>query len=143
MLSYDNSEVDCEVFEQCPYVRVEDANIHRQVINQNTHHHCPWLIMLLYVCDNEQVEGAIEVFVTSMDASEKKMVEAKDYRGTVVLQFYTTQKKSALGGLISRDEKVYWERWAIPLHVTKPKGGSGNILSYHHDIDTNNTEMII
>jgi hypothetical protein len=62
----------------------------------------------------------------SMDGHEKKVSEGKDgYRGTVVLQFYTTQKKTSLGGLISREEKAYWERWAIPLHVTKPKGGSG------------------
>jgi hypothetical protein len=92
-----------------------------------------------------QVEASIEVFVSAMDASERKATssgtstsshhvhshtDVKDYRGTVVLQFYTTQKKTSLGGFLSREEKVYWERWAIPLHVTKPKGGSGRYTPF-------------
>jgi hypothetical protein len=105
-------DVECEVFENLTYVRVDDASIVKMV------------------------ESNVEQFMQSIEKSGESKGTVR-YRlhfavecladaivtvpPQVGLAFFAKTVKKAWGGLTTKEEKVFWERWTIAISISKEK----------------------
>jgi len=60
------------------------------------------------------VESTLEKFAQSLEKGETN--------GIITLSFYVKQLKK--GWLTTKEEKIYWERWLIPISLYKEKAKS-------------------
>mmetsp|Transcript_5435 Transcript_5435/g.10223 ORF Transcript_5435/g.10223 Transcript_5435/m.10223 type:complete len:203 (-) Transcript_5435:815-1423(-) len=64
---------------------------------------------------HEAIEEAVEEFFHHLQVIGPNLV-----RGEIVVSFYETRKRPGLFGLsAAKEEKVYWERWVVPIIINK------------------------
>ena len=76
-----------------------------------------------------EVDPEVELLVERIKRpSERKPIGPDLSRADVVVSFYERREKSGLLGLVSTEEKFYWEHWLLPIIVNNRSSGGAEIL---------------
>jgi hypothetical protein len=70
-------------------------------------------------CSSQEVDDAIDFMIKRFSQEPKRYVGPDLEQGELMISFYRLIKNTSLFGLTTVEERVYWERWIIPLVICK------------------------